>query len=78
MRKRRGQAEHDPALQAAVAYVRRRRFGPWRLDPGKRSERREKDLAAMVRAGHRYGVAKKVLGLETLEDFLTLEEEVAS
>lgn len=70
-------AEHDPDLQAAVAYVRRRRFGPWRMEPGKRAERREKDLAAMMRAGHRYGMAKKVLGLETLEDFLTLEEEIA-
>ena len=60
-----------------MAYVRRRRFGPWRMEPGKRAERREKDLAAMMRAGHRYGMAKKVLGLETLEDFLTLEEEIA-
>ncbi|MFT5684120.1 MAG: regulatory protein [Myxococcota bacterium] len=69
-------AEHDPALQAAVAYVRRRRFGPWRLDPGKRDARREKDLAAMARAGHRYHVAKRVLDIETLEDYLTLEEEI--
>ncbi|MDG1483530.1 MAG: RecX family transcriptional regulator [Myxococcota bacterium] len=69
-------AEHDPALQAAVAYVRRRRFGPWRMDPRKREERREKDLAAMARAGHRYHIAKRVLELETLEDYLTLEEEI--
>ena len=70
------ESEVDPALQAAVAYVRRRRFGPWRTDPGKRAERREKDLAAMVRAGHRYAVSKRVLSLETLDDFLTLEDEV--
>jgi regulatory protein len=69
--------EHDPALQAAVSYVRRRRFGPWRMDPAKRTERWEKDLAAMVRGGHRYDVSKRVLGLETLEDFLALEEELA-
>lgn len=69
-------AEHDPALQAAVAYVRRRRFGPWRMDPRKREERREKDLAAMARAGHRYHIAKRVLDLETLEDYLALEEEI--
>ena len=70
--------EHDPALQAAVAYVRRRRFGPWRMDPNRREVRREKDLAAMARAGHRYTVAKKVLGRETLEDFLELEEEIST
>ncbi len=69
-------AEHDPALQAAVAYVRRRRFGPWRMDPRKREERREKDLAAMARAGHRYHIARRVLELETLEDYLALEEEI--
>ena len=65
----------DPALQAICSYARRRRFGPFRLDPDKRAARREKDLAAMARAGHRYDLAKRVLACEDLDAFFALEEE---
>ena len=54
----RGESE-DPDMQAALAYAQRRRFGPFRLHD--RAERREKDLAAMARAGFFYGVAAKVI-----------------
>ncbi len=63
----RGEIEHLLAgedegaeLQAARALARRRRLGPWR-DPTERAERREKDLAAMARAGFRLDVARQVI-----------------
>ena len=42
-------AELDDAA-AARRFAERRRLGPWR-DPAKRAERREKDIAALMRAG---------------------------
>ena len=65
----------DPDLAAACAYVRRRRFGPFRLDPAQRTARADKDLAAIVRAGHRFDLARRVLACEDLDAFLTLEEQ---
>jgi regulatory protein len=45
--------------QAAVALARRRRLGPFR---GKdRQEHRNRDLAAMARAGFDYDLARKVI-----------------
>ncbi len=57
----------DPELDAAIAYARRRGFGPFRRVD--RSERRRKDLAAMARAGFGYGLAVKVIDAEN-EDAL--------
>ncbi|MCO4763914.1 MAG: RecX family transcriptional regulator [Myxococcales bacterium] len=51
----------DPAFEAAVAYAKRRRFGPFCRDPDERQERFQKQLAAMARAGHSYGVARRIL-----------------
>jgi regulatory protein len=50
----------DPDFAAAVAYARRRRLGPWSRPDG-RAARREKDLAAMARAGFGYDVARRVI-----------------
>ncbi len=53
--------EDDAAeLEAARALARRRRLGPWR-DPAERAARREKDLAAMARAGFRLNLARRVV-----------------
>ncbi len=53
--------EGDEAeLRAAWALARRRRLGPWR-GPVERAERRQKDLAAMARAGFRLDVARQVI-----------------
>lgn len=49
--------------EAAVVYARRRRMGPYareRLDPADRAGR-EKQLAAMLRAGHESAHARRVL-----------------
>jgi regulatory protein len=45
--------------QAARAFARRRRLGPHR--PGERAPSRDKDLAAMARAGFRFDVARRVI-----------------
>jgi len=49
--------------RAAVALARRRRFGPWAAagDPGLERALREKQLAAMLRAGHRLDIARAVI-----------------
>jgi regulatory protein len=46
--------------QAAAALARRRRLGPYR--PAKeRKERRDRDLAAMARAGFDYDLARRII-----------------
>ncbi|MBF9233289.1 regulatory protein RecX [Microvirga alba] len=50
---------------AARAFARRRKLGPFR--PGERAPYRDKDLAALARAGFRFDVARRVVD-EELED----------
>lgn len=52
---------------AAIALAKRRRLGPWRL-PSRREEFKEKDLAAMARAGFSYDLAREIIEAETAED----------
>jgi len=54
-------------LVAAYNYARRRRFGPYRL-PEAREERRERDLAALARAGFGYDTARRVVDAQSVED----------
>ena len=54
-------------LMRAIAYARRRRLGSAQRDPARRESRRQKDLAAMARAGFRYGIARRVIESEDLE-----------
>lgn len=51
----------DPERAAAERYAQRRRFGPWRFDAEKRAERRQKDIAAMARAGFPVRLAIQVI-----------------
>ncbi len=53
----------DPAaeLAAALAYIRRRRMGPFRSPPD--PEQRLRDLARLARAGFSQSVAEQALGL---------------
>jgi regulatory protein len=46
--------------QAAVAHARRKRLGPFRAAKD-RTQRRQRDLAAMARGGFAYDLAKKVI-----------------
>ncbi|KAB1072157.1 RecX family transcriptional regulator [Methylobacterium planeticum] len=57
-----GEAEAVEA-QAARAYARRRRLGPFRR-PGTRAAHRDRDLAAMARAGFHYGLARATIEAE--------------
>lgn len=61
-------ADAEPALEesarkafdSALAYARRRRFGPFAADPA--DERtRERQLAGMIRAGHSFALARRIM-----------------
>ena len=67
----------DPDLAAAVAYVRRRRLGPYR-PPERRAALRERDLAALARAGFCYDLAQRVIEAAEPEDLDTLLIECRS
>lgn len=61
--------EADPALaelEAATAFARRRRLGPWRAEAD-RVARRDRDLASLARAGFDLKTARTVIdgGAET-------------
>ena len=51
------------AVEAALRFARRRRFGPFGERAADRAGR-ERALAAMVRAGHPFGLARSILALE--------------
>jgi regulatory protein len=55
----------DLELEAAVAYARRRRLGPWSRQPG---ERRERELGSLARAGFGYAVALKILDADSTDE----------
>jgi len=47
--------------EAAHIWARKRRLGPYRRIPETRAENRERDLAALARAGFSWAVAKRVI-----------------
>ena len=51
------------AVEAALRLARRKRIGPYAAAPLER-EAREKALAAMVRGGHSFGLAKAIVALD--------------
>jgi regulatory protein len=51
------------AVNAALRFAKKRRIGPFAAFPPKNPQERQKALAAMVRAGHSFGLAKAVLAL---------------
>lgn len=51
---------------AARIFARRRRLGPYRTG-GKRDERRDKDLAAMCRAGFSFEIARRIIDAENVD-----------
>ena len=53
------EGEEGDEEQAARAFARRRKLGPFR--PGERAPYRDKDLAAMARAGFRFDVARAIV-----------------
>jgi len=63
-----------PDLAAAVSLARRRRLGPF-SPAAVRAERREKDLAALARAGFDYDTARRVIDAETPDDLEAIMAE---
>ena len=68
------------AREAALAMARKRRFGPFALQsPDERTH--EKQLAAMLRAGHRFDAAKFVLGArgeQEIEEWIDEERDTGA
>ncbi len=62
----------DAELTAAATLARRRRLGPFR-PAAARAERRDKDLAALARAGFSLETARRVIDAADAED---LQEEI--
>jgi regulatory protein len=60
----------DSELTAAYNYARRRRLGPYRV-PEVRDDRRERDLAALARAGFGFDIARRVVDAPSVEDLET-------
>jgi regulatory protein len=48
-------------FRAALHYAKRRRLGPFRLDPEARASKRERDLAALGRSGFSYEIASRIV-----------------
>lgn len=57
----------EPDLAAAIAYARKRRIGPYRLNV-KPSDNRDKELAALARNGFSYSLARKIVEAEDSEE----------
>jgi regulatory protein len=53
---------HDEGVESALHFARRRRLGPYAAT-APTPEAREKALAAMIRAGHGFRLAKSILAL---------------
>lgn len=59
--------DEEQAQSAALAFAKRKRLGPFATetpDPAKR----QKALAAMIRAGHGFALAQKIIGLSSGDD----------
>lgn len=63
----------DAEVKAACALVRRRRLGPFRQKD--RTERRDRDLASLARAGFSLDLAKRVLDLAGPDELDALEND---
>jgi regulatory protein len=57
----------DDALAAARTFARRKRIGAWATEPADRAQR-EKQIAAMLRAGHGFALSRRIVAAEPGED----------
>ena len=53
--------DDDPEMAAALTFARKKRLGRWRKGPAPDIKQRQKELAAMGRAGFSYEVARAAL-----------------
>lgn len=61
------QDDEDSAYQAALAYARRKRIGPFATTPVP-SEKKPKLIAAMLRAGHSFELARTILAFDPVDN----------
>jgi len=64
----------ERTLDSALAYARRRRIGPFANDAAP-PEQRRKQLAAMLRAGHDFGLARRIVAMAPGEDIDPLQAQ---
>ncbi len=64
-----GNGDENPDRLAAIRLAKRRRLGPF-ADPTKRAERREKDMAALARAGFPYDLARNIIDADDVESLI--------
>ncbi|OYY72971.1 regulatory protein RecX [Sphingomonas sp. 28-63-12] len=64
----------DLALEAALAFARRRRIGPYAHEQADRAAR-EKHVAAMIRAGHEIGLARRIAAMAPGDDTSQLGDD---
>jgi regulatory protein len=68
------EAHDNSELVAARNYARRRRFGPW-CNAEERTDRRDRELAAMARAGFSFRMAQRVIDAADID---ALDRDVAN
>ncbi len=66
----------DPNLLAAIKLAKRRRLGPYQTEQ-RRTDRKDKDLAALARAGFDYQTALKVIDAPSVEDIEQMAYELS-
>ncbi len=66
----------DPNLLAAIKLAKRRRLGPYQTEQ-RRADRKDKDLAALARAGFDYQTALKVIDAPSVEDIEQMAYELS-
>lgn len=63
-------AVEERAVETALAFARRKRIGPFALIQAERPVR-EKQIAAMIRAGHDFALSRRIVGMAPDEIFDT-------
>lgn len=65
------------AVRAALVFARRRKLGPWRSPGRVVDDRGAREIAALCRAGHGYGIARAVveMDMDAAERMLAEDEE---
>jgi len=58
----------EEAVSAAIRFAKRRRIGPFGTSPVRDPKERDKALSAMIRAGHSFELARKILSLKPGEE----------
>ncbi len=62
------------AAEAALKMARKRRFGPFAREAAP-SDKRQKQLQAMLRGGHDFSIARTLVFADTMEDIADLTEQ---